>query len=85
MKKVKKEELAPTVVLYCKLCSSNYRIKIDETKLIDPPCGCNIQIDMYGYEGLYGDKYIEVFQTVTKELGSFNRLTSISNADMVIA
>lgn len=74
------------IYLNCVLCQHNWWQKVDETKLVDAPCRCDVKIDMEAVEGRYGFEVIDVLQTITKPLDSFNRVKhKITAADMKIA
>ena len=73
------------VELICPICYKGWLQKVAETKIVNAPCKCGVQLDMEGVEGRYGVNFIDTLITITKPLGSFTRYVSkIKRNDMKI-
>ncbi len=80
-----KKGFMEVVELICPICHKGWHQKVDETKIVNAPCKCGIQLDMEGTEGRYGFKFIDTLITITKPLGSFSHYVSkIKRSDMKI-
>lgn len=73
MKKARKGYMN-AVWLTCPQCQHNWHQEIIETKTVQTPCRCNIDMDMELIETSFGGGlWVNIFMSSTKELGSFTK------------